>query len=1022
MRPIRLTVQAFGPYAGTEVVDFTNALDAGVFGIYGTTGAGKTSIFDGISFALFGQSSGHERTATDMISRYAKDTLLTEVELVFDLGEKRYVVQRMPEQMKLAKRGGGTSRQAHEAYLFDATGMSLDEITPANRGRSLEEKKVNTVDLAIRILLGYDADQFRQIVLLPQGDFRVILNAKSEDRSKILRRLFDVKVYEDIMERMRAKADALRAEIEKQRTRRDTLLEEAQSESLAALDETIAGHDQQLQLVSKSIAELEKSLQLQDDNLVAGEKLLAQFQELDSAKKDEATFASQENAISVLKSRLQKAWSAQSVLPIEQAFDVAKRGFDGAAKRKEDANLVFSKQSAANNAAKAKHQVEVEKAPQRTAAETEMRALEGHLSAFGKVSLLKPAVLTAKTSQEMAAGAEKSADENLGRSLEQQTTFKSLLEKSGEHAVAVQANKDLLIKLEAEAKAAGEHQGAVVARDQKKKEVETLTAVHGEALRLKQDVERHLNLAENELSSSQALHLAKKLELGEACPVCGSQDHPAPAIGDSVSEGRNEAFEKARSALNTAVSKEQFASKELSAAQAVLNERETTLAATPAGDRTSDVLVPLLCEARAEQDKFSNDRRFNNLASKIADAERLVDSNRKHLELMRSNHVKAQTEFAAARSAYNTALEELPEGWRNEAKIRDGIREAEGKLKELNAALQTAEAAEKQAAIDLATAKESQSGASADLGRKQTEKQEAHDTYLAALNDHSLTVESFAEIKPDIAQVTDLDQTIRTHEQNVAANKDRLKRATESVADKSQPDLDQLKLAKAAVDQKLTAAREEVSRQTEALGRIKGLRQGIATVSSKIADMERQYKPLGHMSELVNGNNDYRVPLTEFAIASMLDETLVAANQRLQPMTDGRFQLHRAEETVGGRGKRGLDIVVFDENTQDSCSTKTLSGGEGFQAALALALGLSDVVQETSGGIKLDAIFIDEGFGSLDEASLEVALDTLQDLRSEKRVVGLISHTEMVKSSITAGFDIEKTPNGSTIRARAFVA
>lgn len=143
-----------------------------------------------------------------------------------------------------------------------------------------------------------------------------------------------------------------------------------------------------------------------------------------------------------------------------------------------------------------------------------------------------------------------------------------------------------------------------------------------------------------------------------------------------------------------------------------------------------------------------------------------------------------------------------------------------------------------------------------------------------------------------------------------------------------------------------------------------------------------------------------------------LDEILTAANFRLQPMTDRRFQLHRAEESIGGRGKRGLEIVVFDENTQISYSNTNLSGGEGFQAALALVLGLSDVVQETSGGIKLDAIFIEEGFGSLDEGSLEVALDTLLDLSGEKRVVGLISHTEQVKSSITAGFDIEKTPMG----------
>lgn len=1019
MRPIRLTIQAFGPYAGTEIIDFTNALAAGVFGIYGPTGAGKTSIFDAISFALFGQSAGHERTPTDMVSRHAKDTLITEVELVFDLGEKRYVVQRRPDQMRPAIRGGGITKQSHEAYLFDATGIPVDEITSSNRGESLEEKKVNTVDSAIRDLLKYDADQFRQIVLLPQGDFRKILNAKSEDRSKILRRLFDVKVYETIMDRMRAKASDLLAKIEEQKTRKDAFLEEAECPSLNAMDENISKLTDQLNLVSGGIAGLEASLQTQESLFIGGEKLFAQFKELDEAIKDKDSLASKEGDVSILKSRLLQARSAQSVLPIEQAFDLARSGFNKAVKRKGDADRFFQKQLTINDAAKAKHKLELEKAPQRAAAEAKIRTLQGHQTAFGKVSLLKPAVQSAIAAEEKAAGVENKSSENLKKSTDVQTNLKALQEPAGKHTLAVQANKESISKLEVEAKAAGARQSAIVARDQKQKDVQTLAGVQSEALRVKQDAEQHLQLAENELSSSQALHLAKKLETDEACPVCGSHDHPAPAEGDPVSVGRNEAFEKARSALNVAALKEQTTSKELSAAQAVLGERETTLAKTPTTERSSAELVPLLQSIHAEQEQLSNDRRFDNLADRITEAERLVEEIRKYIEEARVKHTETKTELASAKGAYNTALLEVPEGWRHETKIQEGLNEAEAIMVELKTSLKDAEAAEKQAAIDLATATESQSGAVADLGRQQTEQFDAEKVYDAALKDHSLTVERFAEIKPDIAHITDLDKNVRVHDQSVAANKDRMKRANKSVADKTRPDLDALQLAKNSANQTLKTARDEVSRQTEIMGRVKSLRQKIAGVSSKMASMEKDYEPLGHMSKLVNGHNDFRVPLTEFAIASMLDEILLAANQRLQPMTDGRFQLHRAEESVGGRGKRGLDIVVFDENTQESCSTATLSGGEGFQAALALALGLSDVVQETSGGIKLDAIFIDEGFGSLDEDSLQIALDTLLELSGEKRVVGLISHTELVQSAITAGFDIEKTPNGSTIRARA---
>ena len=198
--------------------------------------------------------------------------------------------------------------------------------------------------------------------------------------------------------------------------------------------------------------------------------------------------------------------------------------------------------------------------------------------------------------------------------------------------------------------------------------------------------------------------------------------------------------------------------------------------------------------------------------------------------------------------------------------------------------------------------------------------------------------------------------------------------------------------------------------------------QTVEKISANIVSLEERYAPLGEISNLVNGNNERKVRLPDFAIAAMFDQVLFAANLRFGPMSNDRYQLHRPEEVAGGVSKRGLDIAVHDANTEKSRSTKTLSGGEGFQASLALALGLSDVVQQNSGGIKLDAIFIDEGFGTLDDETLNTALETLHSLTNEMRVVGLISHTEQVKTLITAGFDIEVTPTGSHIHSRAEAA
>ena len=266
------------------------------------------------------------------------------------------------------------------------------------------------------------------------------------------------------------------------------------------------------------------------------------------------------------------------------------------------------------------------------------------------------------------------------------------------------------------------------------------------------------------------------------------------------------------------------------------------------------------------------------------------------------------------------------------------------------------------------------------------------------------------------------EEQINSYNQRVAANKAQLERLVQEIGERTPPDIEALTTARDAAQSKLEISRQSLTRLKRDLEAKLDTQRKVESLSTRIAELEAEYGPVGGLSDLVNGNNDRKVRLPDFAIAAMFDEVLVAANQRLGPMTSGRYQLLRPDDVVGGRQKRGLDIAVFDANTEKSRPTKTLSGGEGFQASLALALGLSDVVQRNSGGIKLDAIFIDEGFGTLDEDTLNKALETLYELTNDKRSVGLISHTEQVKSMITEGFDIEVTPSGSHVHPRRSAA
>ncbi len=203
MRPIRLTLQAFGPFAGREVIDFRQAMASGLFGIYGQTGAGKSTIFSAMTFALFGEAAKVEQEPVSLRSDHADPGVPTEVEFVFEIDNKRYVIRRSPEQVRPKLRGSGDTRSAPEAWLFDATGLSLDEIGDNRWGTVIAEKKIGAVREAIVDLLGYGPEQFRQIVLLPQGRFETFLAAKTDDRRDILRELFDVSIYRRLAEKMK---------------------------------------------------------------------------------------------------------------------------------------------------------------------------------------------------------------------------------------------------------------------------------------------------------------------------------------------------------------------------------------------------------------------------------------------------------------------------------------------------------------------------------------------------------------------------------------------------------------------------------------------------------------------------------------------------------------------------------------------------------------------------------------------------------------------------------------------------
>lgn len=1019
MRPLRLTLTGFGPYAGTEVVDFRAAMDAGVFGIYGDTGAGKTSIFDGIAFALFGQSSGAERSSDDMISHHADPKQLTRVELVFDLGENRYVVQRIPKQERAANRGDGITAQAHEAYLFDATGLSLEDIADDVSGDVLAEKRVSVVDQKIKELLGYDAAQFRQIVLLPQGEFRKILTADSDERSPILKRLFDVSVYERFVQQAKTKANGMRQEIREERVRRDERLEGS----------TIVELETDISMRASAITDLEAALKKKEAENAAQQRALQiaetldeKFTALADAKRDTANFKTEEEGIKQIRSRLKKARAAQSVLPAEALRDRTQRAKVEAVKQKGVADQTHEESVGKHEAAKTALTLSTAHQPQRDQASAKVQKLERWMNFLDKASALQQPVADAKqqfdTAGELEATAKLSAEQA-------DTGLKSLLALQGEHPKhekALSAARSLLVGLEQEAKLTGRYEAALTSRNQQAQEVKKLQTSHEAQSAHVADCLATYKTAETELTDIQAVHIARKLEEGEACPACGSTNHPAPATGNPERLGRHEKFEASERGLNEAQERERTVRGELSSATTILADRQRTLDEFDVPERGQTALVPLLADAREHLVTLEGDARFNGLNERLSKAKTQASVTSKAYEQTQKDTSARKEDLSKAQTTLETTLTDVPQEWRDTGKLAESVQAAQSERDGLKSAHQNTIDAAQAAAVALASAQETQRNAARTLLQTDTDCKEASTAFAKKLKSVELVDETFATAKDDLEQLDEFETSIRTFETGVAANVDRIERLNGEIGEKAQPDLASLKLAAQTGLEQLKTSQEEKTRlQTEHNAK-RAMLEAVKKLSEKITALEECFKPLGAISDLVNGDNDLKIRLPDFAIAAMFDDILDAANLRLGPMTNHRYQLHRPVENSGGRSKRGLDIAVFDSNTERSRSTKSLSGGEGFQASLALALGLSDVVQQNGGGIKLEAIFIDEGFGTLDEETLNTALDTLCSLTGEMRAVGLISHTEQVKALITEGFDIEVTTAGSHIHARTGAA
>ena len=933
MRPLRLTLSAFGPYAAQTTLDLEKLGKGGLYLITGDTGAGKTTIFDAITYALYDHSSSGIREGSMLRCKYADDKTPTFVELEFEVHGVRYMVRRNPEYQRPKARGEGMTTEK-----ADATLTYPDDRPPVTKAKD--------VTAAVQEIIGLDYNQFSQIVLIAQGQFTKLLNASTEERSRIFRKLFRTQRYAQLQERLQAEAAALNQQRTAQNAKLDSLLgglqfspEDPDAEALRALcaqtvpETALALLDA---LTARQAAALEE----------AGTALQTTEAQLDTVQRQLGAAAQAQRLAQQLTARQAELAAARPALDAARAE--ADRHAGDAAQLDALTAQVTQAQSAlaAYDALDAlcRQQTEARDAARLAAAQAHKRRTQ--------LDSLNAALAAAET--ELSALAD--ADTRL---LALQTRSAQLAQRG-----------EALAKLE-QRLAECQHQAK---RAHKAQESYRTAAAAQDEARARQ------NTLERAFLDAQAGLLAESLTEGAPCPVCGSTHHPARALLPHTAPTQAQ-VEAARQAATAADRQAQTASAAAQSALATANEAKISLrrdAETLLPERftapegTVPLTFALMTNVLAEETAALQTAQAD-CAAQCRQAE--ADCRRKaQLEADRQNKTRQRPalEQAAAEADRSAAAQNAS---------ADAL---EGQIAERRAALPYPRRADAQAALDKLEADRSALRTGMDTAQRRLKQ--AEQTVAAAE----------AAVDALTAQQT-------------AAQKELPARSAEELT---------------AQQTALTAARETLrSREKQLSAQLLPNRKTAAqyrAAAEARQTLESRWQWVSALAATAGGTltSKQKIKLEAYIQMNYLDRILRYANTRLMQMTAGQYELER----IGAENQRsqsGLDLGVIDHYNGTRRSVKTLSGGESFKASLALALGLSDEVQSSAGGIRLDTLFLDEGFGSLDEESLELAIRVLSGLTEGDRLVGIISHVGALKDRIDRQVVVHKArTGGSTVELR----
>lgn len=1047
-------MSAFGPYADEmPAIEFSQFEEKGLFLISGDTGAGKTTIFDAICFALYGETSGKFRDTKNLRSEYAKESTETYVDFYFAHQGRDYHVWRRPGYERKKLRGAGVTPIKENAILYSEDGTLIEG-----------KKQVND---AIKELLHIDEKQFKQIAMIAQGEFWALLNARTDERTKILRTIFQTSGYNNIEYRLKDRMDdsyKLKVKTEDSIVQYFTdvsvddddelaePLSELQSrlkksgsvwnleELIDMLKSVIDSDNEKLEDADSKLEAIEKEYGESKDALATAETNNGFITKLEGLKEEEKELKGKKKEIDEKEALLlRQKLATRKVYPIysmwKEKETSVKEIENQIKKKKEDKKTALDKvDEAKETLAKAK-----ENQPKAEELQKLIDKIEVEEKKYQQRDKLVSEVKTLEEDAEGFAKEEKELEErekNLKDKIKQfKDTIKALKgcpEKLTKVRSLSENYQELLDRIDEIIDT------RVTERETKKEYLDKKQQAYREAFDAYEKANIERIEAERILDNCRAGILAEGLEEGQKCPVCGSVHHPelAKIPQEAISEV---AFKELKDKEDFLQTKKTNANTDAESAKTALAEYENRLRVDILdclGDKLLDIEDPgkeldnLIKEIKVAQgivkDKIKENTKQKialetdiiNLKNAEKDLEDAQGQKIESLERDKEEFLKRKQNTDKDKAEKEAVLKTLDDlsfiSWEiAELKRDEAKKEKESIIGQIEKSEDKKENAEKTLASEESALEMLEESLDKEIKEEKEKRQELEEEIKKNQFESDEEMRAFVLSEDEIEET---EEEINIYKQKVSTNEKQLEDAKKDAQGRKLIDVEKLKKKCNSQNEELKEKRN-VSNSIK--NRLKVNEDKLEKITSQESELDKARKENGICNRLYNlvkgttGNG--KITLEQYIQAAGFDGIIVAANRRLLPMSDGQYELYRQEDSIGKKSNTFLDLEVLDNYTGHRRPVGNLSGGESFKASLSLALGLSDTVSMNLGGIQMDALFIDEGFGTLDRKSIESAMDTLINLSSTNKLVGVISHREELMENIPQQVHVNKTKNGSKI-------